>query len=523
MKALRPPNADPVVWEAVYSELTPDLGSTWADFAAVLVENAAVRAAIGEPTYDARELFGDEVDDYYVDAPHALAGRVFLADSGLPLTETEVTIRRTDGEFTATAETDELGWFTLAFVPSGTYGFEVAGHLEAEPTQVVMPPGAKLVEVELPVHLGGSITGTVTNAAGVSVIAWGADGSTTGTVAEADGTYAIDGLPTGAYSVGTLSEDYVAAITETEIDVIAGEVVSGIDFTLEPAGYIAGTVRLTGSGEPLADQMVTASGGDETALSAVTDENGDYLITGVGAGDWDVAVASRFYLCPDPETITVTAGATSVLDVDLVLGGTVTGVVTDSGGQPMPGVRVRANEFDEAWLVQTWTDEYGAYELSPLAPGVYRVTARDVDHIPAYIDDIEIIAEETISDIDLQLTPGKWFDGSVSWAGTKAPVSDAMIIMTAPDGTPHGVETGPNGSFSLTDLAPGAYHLNVLANGAVTHQQTFEVPAAGEVPSTEHRPVTGLDDLGIRNRNPVTPPSKMPSSFSVLRTGPKAA
>lgn len=57
-------------------------------------------------------------------------------------------------------------------------------------------------------------------------------------------------------------------------------------------------------------------------------------------------------------------------------GGTIAGVVRDAQGQPVAGARITVDQLEgEGRRVEATTDEHGAFALTGLAPGNYRVSA----------------------------------------------------------------------------------------------------------------------------------------------------
>jgi hypothetical protein len=82
----------------------------------------------------------------------------------------------------------------------------------------------------------GSITGTVTNAAGplagVTVAALRDGSEVTATTTEADGTYTLAGLPTGTYTVAFAAEGY-SEIEVVDVAVTASQATEGVDVLME--------------------------------------------------------------------------------------------------------------------------------------------------------------------------------------------------------------------------------------------------------------------------------------------------
>ncbi|QSB16300.1 carboxypeptidase regulatory-like domain-containing protein [Natronosporangium hydrolyticum] len=208
-------------------------------------------------------------------------------------------------------------------------------------------------------HPTGSVAGTVT----------GPDGPLPATVsvpeagltaeADADGSYRLDGLLPGEY---TVVASYFGYTTETTTITVTVAQTTTAEFTLSPVadGALAGTVT-DEAGDPLGGAQVTISG---TPLPpAVTDEAGGYRFDQVPAGSYPVVVDADGYARTE-ETVVIAAGETTV--ADYVLSRYDIAVVADYEG------RVAAALTDAGWRVDEVSfatidgalDHYGAVVLA---------------------------------------------------------------------------------------------------------------------------------------------------------------
>jgi hypothetical protein len=182
------------------------------------------------------------------------------------------------------------------------------------------------------------------------------------------------------------------------VGVVAGEIVSGIDFFLEPTavgtGVISGTVNAAG-GTALAEAHVLAYDANLPfrTFVAVTGTDGTYRIEHVVEGDYIVEASAaghsrRYY--DDAEGIE-RATRVSVRDGDVVSGidfalprsGSISGHVRTPDGEPIAGASIFASRGGDAnpdssvvypFLWAT-TDENGTYTVSDLTEGDYFVQA----------------------------------------------------------------------------------------------------------------------------------------------------
>ncbi|MDX1676046.1 MAG: DUF4382 domain-containing protein, partial [Longimicrobiales bacterium] len=195
--------------------------------------------------------------------------------------------------------------------------------------------------------VAGSISGTVSGPDSVDVdgLTVTADPTGTGTVegyqtetatalTAEDGTYTIHFLVPGEYEVSVAApEGYFADPAMTTVNVGDAEDVTGVDFALDEAGSIAGTVTATDDSISVEALTVTAaSTGDGPTLTGETDGDGNYTIAGVRPGEYEVTVdaGEGFFSTPESETVTVAVGE-DVTGVDFEIddaAGSIAGLVT---------------------------------------------------------------------------------------------------------------------------------------------------------------------------------------------------
>jgi hypothetical protein len=160
---------------------------------------------------------------------------------------------------------------------------------------------------------------------------------------------------------------------------------------------VSGQVTL--NGEPLGgvtirlfpDRM-SASGDPRSPLQDVTDEHGNYRITGIVAGSYQVSVLPNEFLITGDSQPNLQTKMISVLEgekvegFDLVLkrGGIITGRVTDSGGLPLHRQIIQLTRIGDDGKPQPFhfnhpgvrmTDEHGVYRITRLPDGRYLVSA----------------------------------------------------------------------------------------------------------------------------------------------------
>ena len=413
-EAIRPDDADPDMWDPMFADLTARIGSTWGDYVHALIASATVRAAAGERVYDVRALFAEQVGLAYATGETTVTGYVRAAEDGEPIADALVHVVRaseTSGGGGASDTTDAQGRFAAQHLAPGTYNVVAEGYWPAQVVEV--PLNVDVVEVDLAVYPAATITGTVRDAVSgavlpnVTVSANGETGEGGASITGTDGYYAISELPSGTYTISTAADQYVDQVLASEITLQAGEIVADVDFNLARGGYITGRVTDSDTGDPIANASIVAVDELGAGQFASTNTNGDYEVTGLAAGDWEVSVRSSTHLSPEPEVVTVTPPHATVLNRVLVHGASISGSVFDQdSGYPIEGAAVSALSTDSSELVLAVTDEFGAYEISPLATGTYTVTAKADFHVSAGVADLAVTGEEALTDINFNLPAG---------------------------------------------------------------------------------------------------------------------
>jgi uncharacterized GH25 family protein len=206
-----------------------------------------------------------------------------------------------------------------------------------------------------------------------------------------DGLFEARSLPTSLFWLGGVeSPDYVDARTNTT-KLEPGED-HEISVILEMGARLSG-VTVTERGEPVKDAEVSVRATNDTRFwmgggrgqNAKSDEEGHFELRGIPAGE--VRLSGSFDGSKNPEPIELEIGESDVRGgYELVFGDglAIRGVVFWSDGAPVSGARVGLETGDrpqtQRWgrsAEQLWvtTDEAGAFALTGLEPGSYRVRA----------------------------------------------------------------------------------------------------------------------------------------------------
>ncbi|MFV0134964.1 MFS transporter [Streptomyces sp. HMX87] len=189
-------------------------------------------------------------------------------------------------------------------------------------------------------------------------------------VAQADGSYALDAPGAGSYVLIASADGYQP---QASTIVVGGEPVA-YDVLLSGTSGLTGLVRAAGSGLPVQDAMVVVTDvrGDLLA-TATTGEQGEFSLAELVPGTVTVAVNAAGFR---PRALPVEVGGTGVtrVEVDLETGARVQGVVRAPHG-PLADARVTLVDAAGNVAGTATTGSDGAYAFTDLDAGEYTVIA----------------------------------------------------------------------------------------------------------------------------------------------------
>ena len=162
----------------------------------------------------------------------------------------------------------------------------------------------------------------------------------------------------------------------------------------KPAASVSGRVTIKGKGAPGIAVALRRSemNPSDSPPRAVTDQDGNYKITNVTAGAYEVIPSTLAYVAANndsPARRNIVIGESEELEninFSLVKGGVITGKITDADGRPAIQQQVRlmrlqptdprgAAQPNPSWYPanQITTDDRGIYRMFGLSPGKYAV------------------------------------------------------------------------------------------------------------------------------------------------------
>lgn len=265
----------------------------------------------------------------------------------------------------------------------------------------------------------------------------------------------------------------------------------------QTTGSISGAVYEIGTLNPIVGIMVYAtpvSFTEDLSAPALTDEYGEYAITGLTEGDYYVRAnpygqnyIGEYYddatLYSDAVTVTVNAGEdTPGIDFILAPGGMISGTVTDSNGTGIADIVIYAymDTFPPYLINSAYTDSSGAYTIMGLPAGSVYLTARsssldEISYVSEWYDNadsydnaslVPVNVGLTTDNINIQLEMAGSISGTVYKSDGATPIADIRVnIYTDPcDEFPiAAVFTDDSGEYSINGLPPGNVYVKALS------------------------------------------------------------
>ncbi|MHC4778570.1 MAG: carboxypeptidase regulatory-like domain-containing protein [Planctomycetota bacterium] len=317
----------------------------------------------------------------------------------------------------------EMEGVTLAAVKNGW--------VQREPQKIEVAQGQdKLTGIELAIHVAPRASGKIVDEKGAAVS--GAEIIVVGSeemdielrmflgmkpeklFSDSEGNFtAVLGL--GRYMFLIVSKKGYAHKQVKFESMVAGKEVTGMEIRLTRGGTIKGTV-LDESGNPLAGEKVRCvpkieRRGEEEAFlyhprmmdlleEVRTGPRGEFTISHVRAGSWQLSLESDRGGNPDSQFVEVEDGRTSEVTLRKTPRLAIRGTVVDETGAPVSEAGVSARSMDPGRSGWGWdrTGRDGVFEVRNLKGGMYRLhvhaggyTATMLEKIQAGASDIRIV------------------------------------------------------------------------------------------------------------------------------------
>lgn len=396
-------------------------------------------------------------------AGSSVTGRVIAEDTGVPVGNVLVTLRREDGLPSVERPTRSLpdGTFQIVGLRPGRYSVSaVAEHLRSDPQWLEFGLARAPEPIEIVVRAAAQVSGVVQLGSKPC-----ADGLVTlegplvrAAQAEADGSVTFDAVPPGQYQVSISCEG------AREIDTleVGREDVTRL-WNLDSGARVTG-VALSSQGKPLPDVQVNVNpiGPPDARRQTycVTDQQGEFACSGLAPGDYEVLLAAM-----PARTDSVHVQVSSEAPARVVFR-------THEEG----AIRVRiegSDSFDPATFSVIAKTSDGVllpgqlrgdtFSFDPLPLGRYEIFCDG--HPQGTTQQVELARDGEVAELTLALPALHTLNGRVvddTGLGVPEVWVRAVREQNAGFALPtEAVLTDDDGAFSLSGLVPGRYTLHV--------------------------------------------------------------
>ena len=411
--------------------------------------------------------------------------------------------------------------------------------------------------VDAQLQEGGRIEGTVIDAfskapvAGIEVCARRAadDSFVRCAHSDEDGLYELSGLPTDSYKVSFYAPDedlnYIEQFYKgksffagaTPVAVTAGVSVANIDAELQPGAKIEGNVTDAETGTEVegVEVCVYTSGTNEFVECTQTDAAGNYKIARLRTGSYKVGFLPQYnnlnykeqYYDGKPSleaaaTLPLAVGeAATGIDAELQKASRIEGTAIDAvSAEPISYLEVCAYRASDGEQVRcTHTDPEGEYALAGLAGGDYKVGFFSINYeegttgqnyVAQYYNSksslqsaepVSVPDSTDVTGIDAEMQEGERIKGTVIDAESKEAIHLITVCAVKVGDTTaeRCANTGYNGEYAITALAPGEYKVEFVDNRYEPLYPTryydgkLSLAAADPISVTIGPDVTGID------------------------------
>ncbi len=491
-------------------------------------------APFGEPFVGRVDIIGSQSVNGRIATPDygVISGSLFESDGSTPLSNGNVEIFiLPDFNYAGNIYSLSDASYYLGGLPDEDYALRLNagypwanqwynGQVDGQSADAVAITGAAVITgVNFVAQPGGVISGTVYADDGITPlenINVDLEQGWYGTCTDANGRYAIQGIPYGNHKV-VASRDWNWCINQdsvylieyysetTDINLaapllitITQDTVTGIDFTMSMGGVITGQVTDAAASLPISATWVYADEYDNggNGRGGWSDSSGYYTITSLIDADYRVRIDdpnnmppgyarqyynAHLYHWQADRVAIIGGGAVGNIDFALEPGGDITGIVYASDGfTPLANINVDI----ERGGMGTCTDANGMYTLGRLPYDTYRIRAGGdwnwcLDQQSLYVR--EYYSETLLLDqavpftltagsdlytgVNFTLDLGGVITGRVTDAGSGAPLADVNVSASAYDSNNEwywgNASSDANGYYVIGGLPDEDYRVRV--------------------------------------------------------------
>jgi len=357
--------------------------------------------------------------------------------------------------------------------------------------------------------VNGALSGTVTNYSGGTPISGATvqvlqnQSVVATTTTASNGTYSVTGIVTGEYDVKFSASGFGTVLQAAESIPAAGTTLNQV--LNSSYGTISGQITQSNGTTAISGATVTVLQSSEIVGSATSNGSGNYSVSPLGAGSYEVEVSAGGYVSQGQESVSVTAGSTTTENFSL-----------DSvGTQPISYV------YDQLGRLSAAIDQAGnvavySYDAVGNILSISRGSAQQLSVLT--FSPSSAAVGSTITIYGTAFSPTASLD-TVKFNGTTATVISASVsVLTVT--VPSGATTGAISVTTSAGTVTSGSNFTVVTSGAGQPTISSFTPSIG-TPGTSvsisgtNFETTSTNDRVKFNTGLVTPSTATATSLSV--------
>ncbi len=301
-----------------------------------------------------------------------------------------------------------------------------------------------------------------------------------------DGTFRLQGLAPGTYTVTASKAGYASAQSDGTVELVASPV-AGVELRLGAGGTIVGTVLGVGFDDLASIHLVASRAQGASVAQALmgrVDHDGKFRFENASAGSWTVFASVGGQNSRTATAVVPEGGGEVEIEIDFGGGHLLEGSLFRGSGVAV-GYQVMAVGLGGGEFAQAISDAQGRYRFDNLAPGHYKLSVRSTTSLGRVLVERELdLRADEVLDIELEETrlSGRVVDTDGQ------PVAGAALALTATGSATggalasalgSGIRTREDGSFEIAQVSPGTYRLQVSHDGFASTSLPVEVDELG--------------------------------------------
>ena len=428
-------------------------------------------------------------------------GTVSLLDGDVPSSVIVTASHASNPNVVYTVETDDTGSFCFEDMLAGAYEITFAKIGYQTHIEYVTIVAGRDTTLNVTLTTGsGVISGMVVlegeldDYSGILVIATNSDNTDEkyNTTTQADGSFTITGIKTSGLYLLSISKEGYTPDNSVSANVVQGEVstverVILMDFN----SVVRGNVKLAGAASHEGILVVLSGEDGSLVFSGTTDEDGDFVISGVVPGITYKVSASKAGYTTKNSADTEVGPSTEVEIPPLVLSMSdisITGTIRLEDADTHGGAIITAtdiNDYDNVYYAISNDD--GIFSFAGMKAGDYSITVSKEGYWNVTLDTVGL--SSTSSKINLGIIEVPFPLSTISGFAQLEGASNHSGIIVSMEGTEYSTTTDSDGSYSLSVKA-GRYDTRLSYSRENYQTETYEEPINAVVNS-----VYSIDDV----------------------------